>query len=311
MLNAAVSERTLSESFSVRGYHIEKKIARGGMGMVYRAVDNNTNQLVAIKTMLPHVAANPGGVRTFQREIEVTRQLTHPNIVQLLEHGKAEGTFYFVLEFVNGPDLYRLMKSKGGRVSLKQAAPIMLDTLDGLAYAHRVNLRMLLSEGEEQTFTGIVHRDLKPQNILLASHGDQWIPKIADFGTAKSFESAGLTDMTVPGDVLGTPMYWPREQVTHYKFLNPATDVFSIAAVFYEMLTGVWMREGFQEMFERCKQQKRPPSISDYMKIIAGNRTVPIRKRTPDIPEPVATVLDRALQEAEVPHPKRVPGKLL
>jgi class 3 adenylate cyclase len=84
--------------------------------------------------------------------------------------------------------------------------------------------------------------------------------------------------------------------------LNPATDVFSAAAVFYELLTGVWVREGFQEMFNRCKQQKRPPSISDYMKVIAGNPTVPIRKRNPDIPEPVASVLDRALQEAEVPH---------
>jgi serine/threonine-protein kinase len=302
MLNAAVSSKAPGDSFSIQGYHIEKKIARGGMGMVYKAVNKKTGQPVAIKTMLPHVAANPEGIRTFQREIDVTRQLKHLNIVELLEHGKAEGTFYFVLEFVDGPDLYQLMKSKEGRLSLQQAAPIMLDTLDGLAYAHQVSLRIPMPEGREQTFTGIVHRDLKPQNILLASHGAHWRPKIADFGTAKSFESAGLTDMTVPGDVLGTPMYWPREQITHYKFLNPATDVFSMAAVFYEMLTGVWMRDGFQEMFERCKQQKRPPSISDYMKVIAGNRTVPIRKRHPDIPEPVANVLDRALQETEVPH---------
>ncbi len=305
MLNEAVSQQQPSKpssEFSVSGYRIEKKIARGGMGVVYKANDTRNQRPVAIKTMLPHVAANPEGIRTFQREIEVTRQLAHPNIVRLLDHGNAEGTFYFILEYVDGPDVYQLMKSKGGYLALQDAASLMIETLDGLSYAHQVTIEMPISKGHTKTFTGVVHRDLKPQNILLASRGTRWTPKIADFGTAKSFESAGLTDMTVPGDVLGTPMYWPREQITHYKFLNPATDVFSVAAVFYEMLTGVWVREGFQEMFDRCKQQKRPPSISDYMKVIAGNATVPIRKRNPDIPEPVAAVLDRALQEAEVPH---------
>lgn len=311
MLNAAVVQKAPGESFAVEGYHIERKIARGGMGLIYKAIDKKTGRLVAIKTMLPHVAANPDGIRTFQREIEVTRQLNHPNIVRLYDHGKAEGTFYFVLEFVDGPDLYQLIKSKGGYLALRDAAPIMLETLDGLAYAHQVSLSMTMPDGKATTFIGLVHRDLKPQNVLLASQGSRWIPKIADFGTAKSFESAGLTDMTIPGDVLGTPMYWPREQITHYKYLNPATDVFSIAAVFYEMLTGVWVREGFQEMFDRCKQNKRAPAISDYMKVIAGNTTIPIRKRNPDIPEPVAEVLDRALLETEVPHDEAKMRKVL
>lgn len=313
MLNEAVSQQPVKAKaeFAVSGYQIEKKIARGGMGVVYKAVSNLDQTPVAIKTMLPHVAANPEGIRTFQREIEVTRQLVHANIVRLIDHGKAEGTFYFIIEYVDGPDLYQLMKSKGGYLGLQDAAALMLETLDGLAYAHQVSIEMPISQGTSKTFTGVVHRDLKPQNILLASRGAHWTPKIADFGTAKSFESAGLTDMTVPGDVLGTPMYWPREQITHYKFLNPATDVFSAASVFYELLTGVWVREGFQEMFDRCKQQKRPPSISDYMKVIAGNATVPIRKRNPDIPEPVADVLDRALREAEVPHNETQMRKML
>ena len=302
MLNAAVVQKAPDGSPTIQGYHIEKKIARGGMGVVYKATEQRTGRPVAIKTMLPHVAANPDGVRTFQREIEVNRQLTHPNIVQLIEHGNAQGTFYLVLEFIDGTDLYQLIKSKGGRLELREAAPLILQTLAGLAYAHQAALQMEIADGQIKTFTGVVHRDLKPQNILLARQGTQWTPKIADFGTAKSFESAGLTDMTVPGDVLGTPMYWPREQITHYKYLTPATDVFSIAAVFYEALTGVWVREGFEEMFARCKQQKRAPSISDYMKVIAGNPTIPIRKRNPDLPEAVASVLDRALREAEVPH---------
>jgi len=311
MLNDAVAKKTPPDSPVIQSYHIEKEIGRGGMGLVYKATDERTGQPVAIKTMLPHVAANPDSVRVFQREIEVTRQLQHPNIVRLFDHGNAQGTFYFVLEFVDGIDLYQLIVSRGGYLSLDEAAPILLGTLEGLAYAHQASFKAEISEGEVKTFSGIVHRDLKPQNILLARRGNQWIPKISDFGTAKSFESAGFTDITVPGDVLGTPMYWPREQITHYKYLSPATDVFSLASVFYEMLTGVWVREGFQEMFDKCKQQRRLPSISDYMKVIAGNPAVPIRKRNPDIPEPVAKVFDRALREAEVPHDKTQMRKVL
>lgn len=311
MLNAAVARKTAPGTPVIQSYHIEKEIGRGGMGLVYKATDERTGRPVAIKTMLPHVASNPDNVRTFQREIEVTQQLQHPNIVRLFDHGNAQGTFYFVLEFVDGIDLYQLIVTKGGYLSLDEAAPILLETLDGLAYAHQAAFKTEVADGEIKIFSGIVHRDLKPQNILLARKGNRWIPKISDFGTAKSFESAGLTDITVPGDVLGTPMYWPREQITHYKYLSPATDVFSIAAVFYEVLTGVWVREGFQEMFDKCKQQRRLPAISDYMKVIAGNPAIPIRKRNPDIPEPVAKVFDRALREAEVPHDETQMRKVL
>jgi serine/threonine protein kinase len=302
MLKAAVAKKVPPGAPVIQRYEIEKEIARGGMGMVYQATDTHTGMPVAIKTMLPHVAINPDSVRIFQREIEVTQQLKHPNIVCLLDHGSTQGTFYFVMEFVDGTDLYQLTKSKGGRLSLAETVPILFETLDGLAYAHQVSLAIKIAADETRTVTGIVHRDLKPQNILLARDDKRWIPKISDFGTSKSFESAGLTNITMPGDVLGTPIYWPREQITHYKYLDPATDVFSIAAVFYEVLTGAWVREGFQDMFDRCRQNRRIPAISDYMKVIVGNPTIPIRERNPDIPEPVANVFDRALREAEVPY---------
>jgi serine/threonine protein kinase len=302
MLKVAVAKKAPPGAPVIQRYYIEKEIARGGMGMIYKATDMQTGQPVAIKTMLPHVAVNPDSVRIFQREIEITRQLNHPNIVRLIDYGDIEGTFYFVLEFVDGTDLYQLTKSKGGRLSLDEALPILLGTLDGLAYAHQAKLTFKISEGEMKTVSGIVHRDLKPQNMLLAREGNQWIPKISDFGTSKSFESAGFTDITTPGDVLGTPMYWPREQITHYKYLDPATDVFSIAAVFYEVLTGACMREGFQAMFDKCRQYRRIPTISDYVKVIANNPAIPMRNRDSDIPEPVARVFDRALQETEVPY---------
>lgn len=289
----------------IPGYRIESMIDRGGMGMVYKGTDLRQNKPVAIKIMLPQMATNPDNIKSFQREIDVTRQLKHQNIVELFDHGKSESLFYFVLEYVNGMNLYQFLMSRNGKIPLESAASIMLDTLDGLAYAHYVTIVSEIAGGVSQTYTGIVHRDLKPQNILLGFTPKGVETKISDFGISKSFESAGFTNITKPGEVLGTPMYWPREQITHYKYLNPATDVFSIAAVFYEMLTGKWVRDGFEALFERCKRQKRLAAISDYMTVIIGNPAIPIQQRNPEIPDPVAAVIDRALKEAEVPYDER------
>ena len=241
-------------------------------------------------------------MRVFLREVEVTRQLVHPNIVQLLDHGRVEDTFFFVLEFIDGTDLCQWLESRGGRVALEILAPMMVGILDGLAHAHGASVEMEIASGEKQVHRGTVHRDLKPENILLGKADDGWVPKVADFGLSKSFESAGLTNITVPGMVAGSPLYWPREQITHYRYLDPATDVFSIAAVFYESLTGFLVRDGLFEMIEECQRVQRQPGISDFLRVILSNRTVPIRSRDPGIPEPVAQVLDRALQETEVPH---------
>jgi serine/threonine protein kinase len=125
--------------------------------------------------------------------------------------------------------------------------------------------------------------------------------KVADFGLAKSFEAAGLSDMTTAGQLCGTPLYWPREQITHYRYLAPPSDVFSIAAVFYEMLTGVWARGGFKEMMDRCQRRHRGPGMAEIMCVIVENQIAPLRERNPAIPKRVAEVIDRALREAEVP----------
>lgn len=308
---AAEAQKVVPNAPEIQGYRIEDLIDRGGMGIVYKARNLATGQIVAIKTMLPHMATDQENVTAFLREIEVMQQLKHQNIVQLYDHGRTSDTFYFVLEFVDGMNLHQLIQTRKGAIPLEEAIPIMLGTLDGLAYAHHAKVTMEISTGEKNAFTGIVHRDLKPQNILVGRSGTQWIAKISDFGISKSFESAGFTNITKPGDVLGTPMYWPREQITHYRYLNPATDVFSVAAVFYELLTGKWVREGFDALFERCRQNKRIASISDYMNVIVKNPAVPIRRRNPDIPEPVAAVIDHALQEAEVPYDEKEMRKAL
>jgi len=289
---------------AIPGYTIEAELGRGGMGAVYKAVQQSSGRVVAIKTLLPNMAATPERVRTFEREVELTRQLKHPNIVELLEHGRcrhaAGGGFYCVLEFVDGTDLAKFIKAAGKPLSLPEAAPLMLGALAGLAYAHGATIRTRLANGNMRLFKGVVHRDLKPPNILLARANNGWTPKVADFGLSKSFESAGMTDMTMPGQLAGTPTYWPREQITHYKYLYPATDVFSIAAVFYKMLAGAWVRDGFEEMFSQCRRSSRSAGISDYLRVICSAGPRPIQQRNPDIPAPVAAVIDRALRETEV-----------
>jgi serine/threonine-protein kinase len=286
---------------AIRGYRIKRKLGKGGMGMIYQATDLRSERDVVIKTMLPQVAADPEKVRAFQREIDVNRQLRHPNIVSLLDHGRAKGTFYCVLEYVDGMDLAQYVETRGGRLTLDDAIPLLRAVLEGLAYAHTATVKMPVANDQVRSFTGIVHRDIKPQNILLERTRDGWIPKIADFGLSKSFAAAGLTDITVPGFIAGTPIYWPREQITHYKYLCPATDVFSTAAVFYETLTAKYVREGFLQMQAQCQRRKRRPGIPDFMRVIGSNPVVPLRRRDPNIPAPIADVFDRALKEGEVP----------
>jgi serine/threonine protein kinase len=301
ILEEAKTSPAVEGAPQIQGYRIDRLLGRGGMGMVYRAVEVRTKRPVVIKTMLPQVAADPDKVRAFQREIDVNRQLHHPHIVELIDHGRAKGTFFCVLEYVEGMDLGDYVESKGGRLPLEEALSLLLQILDGLAYAHTATVSIGLAGEVARTFTGIVHRDLKPQNILLERTRDGWIPKIADFGLSKSFAAAGLTDITIPGFIAGTPIYWPREQITHYKYLCPATDVFSIAAVFYEAISGKYVREGFLQMQADCQRRKRRAGIPDFMRVIANNPVIPIRQRVPSFPPAIAEVFDRALKEAEVP----------
>ena len=294
----------LDDAPIIPGFRIEDILGQGGMGRVYKGIDLRSGHAVAIKALIPQVAVSFNNFRAFHREIELTSQLDHPNIVQFLGLGKVKGAFYCVLEFVKGMDLRAYVKSTGGKLPFDEAMPIMLATLDGLSYAHRKQVTVQ-AVGRTNVFRGIVHRDIKPENILLgisAGPGGKNIivPKVADFGLSKSFESAGMTDMTMSG-VAGTPAYWPREQITHYRYLHPSTDVFSIAAVFYEIMTGATARPGLKKRLDECRRCNRVPQIADYIRVISENPMQPIRALNPAIPSRVADVIDRALRETEVP----------
>lgn len=242
----------------IPGYEIEKELGRGGFGVVFRARRLSDGVLVAIKVLLPRVAVKPVEMEKFLREMTITAQLRHPNIVKLYDQGHCEGIPYFIMEYCEGGSLWDFIMKHGGKVPLEIARPIMLAALEGLAHAHQ---------------QGIVHRDLKPQNILL----DRGVARISDFGLAKNFQQAGFSGLSITGNYAGTPLFMPREQLINFKHLKPASDVWSIAATFYFMLTGT-----FPYPFTKDR---------DPIDVILNEPVIPIGTRKTILPKQIQDVI--------------------
>lgn len=247
----------------IPGYEIEKEVGRGGFGVVFRARRLSDGVSVAIKVLLPRVAVKPVEMEKFLREMTITAQLRHPNIVKLYDQGHCEGIPYFIMEYCDGGSLWDFIRQQGGKVPLETARPIMLAALEGLAQAHQ---------------QGIVHRDLKPQNILL----DRGVARISDFGLAKNFQQAGFSGLSITGNYAGTPLFMPREQLINFKHLKPASDVWSIAATFYFMLTGA-----FPYPFIKDR---------DPIDVILNEQIVPIEEHISTIPRALCSVLSLSLR---------------
>ncbi|MGE0709414.1 MAG: protein kinase [Planctomycetota bacterium] len=273
-------------------YEVVRLLGEGGMGKVYLARDEASGEQVAIKVILPHGSVSAQALELFQRETDLTRQLQHPNIVRYIDGGCARGTFFLVLEFVDGCDLATLAERQGGVLPLELIGPLMVGALRGLGHAHTAELEAVITEqgrAVRRKFSGLVHRDLKPENVLVAElPGGVRIPKIADLGLAKVYGSAGLSDFTAPDAVAGTPLYWPREQLTDYRYLKPAADVFAMGTILYLLLSGHLPREGLD---------KRRLSFHRLCAVILREPTIPILERMPALHPEVARVVDTALQD--------------
>ena len=208
--------RRLQQALGTR-YRIERELGHGGMGLVFLAEDLKHGRKVALKVLRPGVADSLGGDR-FLREIRITAQLNHPNILTLIDSGEADGFTYFVLPYVEGESLRdRLTREK--QLSLEDALRITRAVADALSYAHSL---------------GVIHRDIKPENILFeAGHA-----VVADFGIAKAISDAGREKLTESGLAVGTPAYMSPEQASGAGDVDARSDVYSLACVLYEMLAG-------------------------------------------------------------------------
>jgi eukaryotic-like serine/threonine-protein kinase len=244
-------------------YHIEREIGTGGMATVYLARDVKHERHVALKVLDPELAAVMG-VERFLAEIRVTANLQHPNLLPLFDSGKTvDGSLFYVMPFVEGESLrQRLDREK--QLPIDEAVRITTAIASAVDYAHRHH---------------VVHRDLKPENVLLQDGQ----PLVADFGIALAITHAGGHRITQTGLSLGTPSYMSPEQATGDRAIDGRTDVYSLGAMMYEMLTG-----------------EPPHTGSTAQAIIARVLTEKpraVRAVRPAVPANVEAAVDRALEK--------------
>jgi serine/threonine-protein kinase len=198
-------------------YTIECELGRGGMATVYLTHDLKHNRQVALKVLRPELAAILGAER-FLQEIRISAQLDHPHILTLIDSGETDEFVWYVLPYVRGESL-RMKVTREKQLSVDEAVRIATQVATALDFAHR---------------QGVIHRDIKPENILL-HEGEAMV---ADFGIALAVREAGSERLTESGLSLGTPQYMSPEQATGGHELDARSDVYSLAAVVYEMLAG-------------------------------------------------------------------------
>ncbi len=201
----------------IRGYEVQAVLGRGGVGVVYKAWHLRLHRAVALKMLLAGAYARPVELERFLREAEAVAGLRHANIVQVYDVGDLDGRPYFTMEFVEGGSLAQ--KVAGTPLPAGQTAALTATIAEAVHVAHH---------------SGIVHRDLKPGNILLTADGT---PKITDFGLARRLED--VSGLTVSGTPVGTPSYMaPEQAIGKGRTIGPATDIYALGAILYEMLTG-------------------------------------------------------------------------
>jgi serine/threonine protein kinase len=245
----------------VAGYQVLEELGRGGMGVVYKARQIGLNRLVALKMILSGDHASRDDLERFRAEAEVIARLQHPNIVQVYEINDHEGRPFFSMEYVDGGSLAERIRDQPQPP--REAASL---------------LRMLASAVHAAHQAGIVHRDLKPANILLACGGREppvaaetggsrpllALPKITDFGLAKRLEAG--KGKTRSGDILGTPNYMaPEQALGRISLIGPATDIYALGAILYELLTGrpPFGKESLLETLEQVRAEE-PVAPSRY-----------------------------------------------
>lgn len=243
-------------------YELLDEIAHGGMGVVYKARQTSLNRLVAIKMILAGHLANDQEVKRFQAEAEAAANLHHPGVVAIHEVGIHNGQHYYSMEYVAGRDLAALVREKP--IGFRQSAEYLRDIAEIVEFAHS---------------QGVLHRDLKPSNILIDSTGRV---RVTDFGLAKRVQSE--SDLTITGQILGTPSYMsPEQAAAQHAVIGPASDVYSLGTVLYELLTG------------------RPPFRSDNLgeTLRQVQQEEPVRPRllNPKLPRDLETICLKCLEK--------------
>lgn len=251
------------------GYQIVKELGRGGMGVVYKAVQLNLNRAVALKVVLGGPFASAEDNARFRIEAEAAARLRHPNVVQVFDVGEWNGFQFLALELIEGPNLRRWQNERP--IAPRRAAELVAQVARAIQHAHE---------------HGIVHRDLKPANILLAPVAGEpgcepeLLPKVTDFGLAKQLD-AGV-DLTETGGACGTPNYMAPEQVRGGP-VGPAVDVYGLGALLFELLTGELPFSG--------------ASAAEVMNQIVRDEAPDARQLVPGVPRDLAVIAAKCMEK--------------
>jgi serine/threonine-protein kinase len=259
-LPSTVSEPRPQSQFGK--YVLGAELGRGGMGVVYRARQIDLGREVALKMVLSTHLASPDALERFQEEARAAAGLAHPHIVTVYEAGQIDGQPYFAMQYVAGSSLSQRIRA--GPLDAEEAARIVLAVAGAVHHLHQ---------------NGIIHRDLKPSNILLDNAG---VPYVTDFGLVKTLGDD--QHRTITGAIVGTPSFMSPEQAAARRDLGPATDVYSLGAILYELLTG-------QPPF-------REESPLDTLVQVLENEPIPPHRLRPEIPGELELICLRCLEKA-------------
>ena len=260
----------------LRDYELIEPIARGGMGMVYRAVHQRLRRDVAVKILPQRCLTNPLDVARFQREMQAVGQLRHPGIVQATDGGEVDGVHFLVMELVEGVDLNTLVKCSGP-LPPADACELARRTALGLAYAHQ---------------QGVIHRDVKPSNVMLTAEGEI---KILDLGLARMVgEQLVCDELTTIGQLMGTVDYMAPEQFENSHDADERCDVYGLGATLFKLLAG-------QVPYGRAAG--RPDSPLVKLRRIAAEPPPPLSSKRGDLPTDLCSLVDRMIARCAADRP--------
>lgn len=246
----------------IEGYEVQRELGRGGMGVVFKALQHSTKRVVALKVLIEGEFASDASQRRFEREVELAAQLRHPNIIPIYDSGRSGGRMYYAMEYVHGRPLTEYLRAHNPPV--EERLRLFIRICGAVAHAH---------------LRGVVHRDLKPANILVDADGE---PHVLDFGLAKI---GGMRDMamSITAQVIGTPAYMAPEQVAgDPTAIDPRTDVYSLGIVLYEMLLG-------------SMPYPTTGALGDTLNHITGTEPVAPRKKNRSVSRDLETIVLKAL----------------
>ncbi len=234
-LQSPIKELTTGSTFAGR-YRIIEELGRGGMGKVYKVLDTEIREEVALKLLNPEIASDEKTIDRFRNELKYARKITHRNVCRMHDINRENDTYFITMEYVPGEDLKTVIK-RTGQLPEGEAVPLAAQVCEGLTEAHRL---------------GVVHRDLKPQNIMIDSDGQV---RIMDFGIARSLAAKGVTEA---GMIIGTPDYMSPEQVEGME-ADARSDIYALGATLYEMVTGRVPFEGDTALIVAMKHKAEIP----------------------------------------------------